>query len=147
MSYVVPSILATPPDYTAWTQTVDAPADILSILRACSALVIAATRTSVYDTDPATGIATDTIVSDALRDATCIQAAAWVSLGISGSGGVAQPSNAIKRKKLLTGEIEYSDLELKRVQSARAAATSSLVPEARQHLNARGLISAAVGSW
>lgn len=147
MSFVVPATLATPDDYKTWTQIQVAPATIMATLRGCTTLVLNETKTAVYATDPETGLATDTAVKNALRDATCIQASAWVALNIDpATGGVLQTSKAVKRKKLGTAEFEYSDVELKNVTAARAAAYSALVPEAWQYLRLRGLITAAVRS-
>lgn len=139
-SFIVPTTLATGGDYAVWAQTT-APANIAGILRACTSLVLDETQGTVYDVDPLTGLATDPTVKGALRDATCIQAAAWVALGIDPTtGGVAQTSKAVKSKRLASGAIEYSDTEVKAVTQARAAAYTSLVPEAKRFLQQRNLL-------
>lgn len=146
MSFVVPTMLATSDEYATWAGTV-APAGIDNIIRSCTTLVLAATKTAVYATDPETGLATDDIVKNALRDATCIQAAAWVALNIDpATGGVMQTGKIVRRKKIGTAEVEYTEVEAKAVTAARAAAYSSLVPEAHTYLRNRGLITATVRS-
>lgn len=141
MTFVVPDALASSADYTTWTgQT--APANIMSILRSCTALVQEATKMDRYAVDASTGLPTDTATLTALRNATCIQAAAWVALNIDPTtGGVIVSSKAVKAKKLATGSIEYSDAEVQAVAKAREAAYTALVPEAVQHLRNRGLMS------
>lgn len=144
MSFVVPATLATAADLTLWMEKA-APADATAILRGCTTLVLDATKMASYDTDDETGLATDPIILAALRDATCIQASAWVALNIDPlTGGALQSSKAVKSKKLASGAIEYSDAEVKSSVEARAAAYTSLVPEARAFLRARGLVGSAV---
>lgn len=146
MSYVVPTTLASPQELAEWTLSV-APANAPQILRGCTSLVLAATKTAVYATDPATGLATDTVVKNALRDATCIQASAWVALNIDpATGGAMQTGKTVKRKKIGTAEVEYSESEAKAVAAARFAAYTELVPEALAYLRNRGLITATVRS-
>lgn len=139
-SFIVPTQLATASDLTVWMEK-PAPTDATAILRGCTSLVLEATLGAIYDVDPATGLATDTAVAAALRDATCIQAAAWISLNIDPlTGGVAQSSKAVKSKKLASGAIEYSDAEVKATTAARQAAYTSLVPEAERFLQQRNLL-------
>jgi hypothetical protein len=145
VSYVVPTTLATSAEYAAWAGAAG-PSNIDAILRSCTTLVFDATKTAIYAVD-ANGLATDTVVKNALRDATCIQAQAWVSLGIDpAAGGAMQTAKTAKRKKIGTAEVEYTEIELKAVTIARADAYSSLVPEAATYLRTRGLITNAVRS-
>lgn len=138
--FVVPTSLATAADYTNWTKT-PAPANITAILRGCTSLVLEATEGNIYTVDPTTGIATDARVRDALRDAVCIQASAWVTFGIDPTtGGVQQSSKAVKSKRLASGAIEYSDAEVQATVKARAAVYTSLVPEAVRFLQQRNLL-------
>lgn len=138
--FVVPSSLATATDYTNWTQK-PAPANVAAILRGCTSLVLEATDGNIYNVDTATGVALDPAVRDALRDAVCIQAAAWVALGIDPTtGGVQQSSNAVKLKRLASGVIAYSDAEVQATVKARAAVYTSLVPEAARFLRQRNLL-------
>lgn len=142
MGYVVPTSLATAAEYADWTQTTPPPTIELT-LRACTTLVLGATRSAVYTTDTA-GKPTDTGVRDALRDAVCIQAAAWVKLGIDPtSGGVAGSSRSARSKKLGSASIDYDTADAATTATARAKAYTSLVPEAVTYLQQRGLISTA----
>lgn len=137
-SFVVPTTLASPADYTAWTGDQTAPPKITQTLRSCSTLVLQASLGALYDVDPATGLATDPAVKDALRDATCIQAAAWVALGIDPATGGVLTTSTKRRKKLGTAEIEYADTA--QAAAARAAAYRELVPEAAAFLAQRNLL-------
>lgn len=139
MTFVVPTTLASTADYTTWSSGT-APANIDAILRSCTVLVLNATKMDLYAVDPTTGLATDTTTSDALRDATCIQAQAWVRLGIDPStGGVMETSKIARSKKIGSASIEYSDAEVQATVQARKDAFTGLVPEALQFLRARGL--------
>ncbi|MGN8024698.1 hypothetical protein [Microbacterium sp. 22242] len=141
-SFVVPTMLASPTDYATWAEAT-VPANIAHVLRACTSLVLDATEGAIYDVDPSTGLATDPGTLAALRDATCIQASAWVALNIDpATGGVVQPSKTARSKKIGTASIEYSDQEVQAVASARAAAYSGLVPEAARFLQQRNLLGA-----
>lgn len=141
MTFVVPNAFASPEDFATWNGQAG-PANITSVLRSCTALVQKATAMDLYAVDPSTGLPTDTATLGALRDATCIQAAAWVALNIDpASGGVIVSSKAVKSKKLATGAIEYNDAEVQAVAQAREAAYTGLVPDAVQFLRSRGLAS------
>lgn len=139
--FVVPTTLATSEDYTTWTGG-DAPANIDAVLRGCTTLVLNATKLALYPVDTTTGLSTDTATAAALRDATCIQAQAWVVLNIDpATGGVMTSAKTAKAKKIGTASVEYSDAEVQATVQARQAAYNSLVPSAAQHLQNRGLLS------
>jgi hypothetical protein len=140
MSFVVPTTLASASDYATWVGG-PVPSNIDSILRSCSGLVLDAAEGAIYDTDPLTGLATDMAVKNALRDATCIQAQAWVTLNIDpATGGVVQTSKTARSKKIGSASIEYADAEVQAVAAARAEAYSGLVPEAARFLQQRNLL-------
>lgn len=136
-AFVVPITLASSADYAAWTGAAS-PSGIDLKLRACSTLVLNATKLAVYDTDEATGLATDTTTKNALRDATCIQAQAWVALNIDPATGGVLTSTVKRRKEIGSAKIEYADTDA--AAAARAAAYRALVPAARDFLAQRGLI-------
>lgn len=142
MGFIVPTTLASTAEYLEWTGDSVAPAKLTQTLRSCSTLVLDVTKTAIYDTDPATGLATDAEVKAALRDATCIQAAAWVALKIDPATGGVLVQSVKKRKGLGTAVIEYADTTAAAL--ARAAAYEALVPDAWKFLRQRGLISSAV---
>lgn len=137
----IPEKLATVEDYKTWTEEATAPPKIEQTLRSCTTLVFDATKTAVYSVD-AEGFATDLDIKNALRDATCIQAAAWVALNIDPATGGVIVQSAKKRKELGTAVIEYADTAA--AAAARSAAYEGLVPAARKYLRLRGLISSAV---
>lgn len=141
-SFVTPVMLATPTDYHAWTFTVGQsdPPNLLWTLRSCSAMVLGQTEGSYYGSDPTTGLATDATQLQVMNDATCIQAAAWVSLGIDPStGGVL---TAKQRASARIGNSGYSNDqgELAIAAAAKAAAYNSLVPEAYEKLQQHNLL-------
>lgn len=139
-SFVVPATLATTSDYETWTGAAG-PSNIAQILRSCTSLVLDASQGAIYDVDPLTGLATDTAVKDALRDATCIQAQAWVTLKINpATGGVAQSSKTATAKKLGSATIDYGSAEPQAVSEARVHAYTHLVPEAARFLQQRNLL-------
>lgn len=144
-STVIPDLYATPADYVAWTGT-DSPANILPILRACSTLVADGTEGDYYDVDPTTGLPSSARILAAFRDATCIQAAAWVALGIDpATGGVQTLSKGLQTQvKIGSAQIAYSDGTGSQVAAAQAAAYKGLVPDAVNLLRRNGLRSAGV---
>lgn len=135
--FVIPTALASEEDYETWTSAT-APANIGAILRSCTGLVLDATEGAFYDVDPLTGLATDTTVKDAMRDATCIQAAAWVALGIDPATGGVLTSTVKRSKKIATAQIEYADTA--EAVAARKAAYEGLVPDAARLLQQRNLL-------
>jgi len=137
-SYIVPDTLASPEDYNKLPGAPAAPADIAATLEACSDIVLRATITAVYDTDPETGLAVDPVIRQALTDATCLQAAAWITLGIKPyAGGVTQGGVATS-KKIGSATVEYAGAVT--AAAARADAATNLVPSALRRLQNRGLI-------
>lgn len=141
-SFVTPVTLATPVDYHAWTFTAGGtdPINLLWILRSCSQMVLGQTEGAYYGTDPATGLATDATQLATMRDATCIQAAAWVKLGIDpSSGGVLTPKQRLSARIGNGGYVNEQN-ELAQAAAAKAAAYNSLVPEAYAKLQMQNLI-------
>jgi hypothetical protein len=135
--YVVPTALATPDDLTEWTGT--APANATALLRSATSLVLDATKLAVYCTDDDTGLPTDVNVLAAMRDATCIQAAAWVALKIDPlAGGI--DIVGVKTAKHI-GSAGFTVAGAEQAAAQKAAAASSLVPEAVRRLRQQGLIS------
>lgn len=136
---VIPDTLATTDDLAAWMST-DAPANATAILRACTVMVIDACEGSFYSTDPATGIATDTTIQTAMKNAVLDQAAAWVTLKIDPfTGGVATLGTATS-KKIGSAQITYDGTDAAAAAAARAAAFTSLVPQAVKRLQQVNLL-------
>lgn len=144
MSFIVPSTLASPADYTAWSGDAAPPANIANILRSCSSLVLDASEGVLYDVDSLTGLATDTATKNALRDAACIQASAWVALGIDPATGGVITANIKRAKRFASASIEYAGTG--DAANARAAAYAALVPEASRFLQQRNLLGTDVWS-
>lgn len=138
-TFVIPDMLASPEDYTTWTGSTP-PANITQILRSCTSLVLDATSTAFYDVDTTTGLATDTDVLGALRDATCIQAAAWVALNIDPATGGVLTQSVKASKKIGSAAITYDTADVQAASAARQAAYTGLVPEALRRLQQRNLL-------
>jgi hypothetical protein len=136
--FVVPATLATPADLAAWTG-VAAPTTAVATLRSCTTLVLDATKLARYDTDAATGVATGPLILAAMRDATCIQAAAWIALGINPLTGGIDVGGVKKSKKIGTASFEIAGAE--QTAAAKAHAVHNLVPEAEAKLRQQNLIS------
>lgn len=125
---VTPATLAEPADLATWLEVADPPDKAAATLKACSRLVLEATTTAFYDADPATGLATEARVADALRDATLIQAAAWVTLGIDPHAGGAVTPRVKSSTRLGSAQVSYADADA--AAQARARATKHLVSDA-----------------
>lgn len=137
--FVIPTTLASSSDYETWTGTT-APTNIDQILRSCTSLVLDASAGAYYTVDPTTGLATDTTTANALRDATCIQAAAWVQLGIDPlAGGVISKSGAVASKKIGSGQVVYDNSGSAIAAQSRADAAIGLVPDAERMLRQNNL--------
>lgn len=132
--------LATADDYATWAEQT-APVNITRILRACTRLVLDATLIAEYCAD-ADGNATDTGVVEALREATCIQAAAWVALKIDPDTGGVLTQSVKASKKIGTGAVTYDTADTTAAAAARRAAYTGLVPGALQTLRLAGLLTA-----
>jgi hypothetical protein len=134
--FVVPTTLASPSDYQTWTG-VAGPANITQILRSVTTQVLDATLGSIYDVDPLTGLATNTLIKNALRDATCVQAAAWVKLGIDPNAGGVFLGGTKKSARLGAGSYELAGADA--AARAKQAAVEGLVPDALRILQQRNL--------
>lgn len=137
-SFVIPPALATPTDLATWTGTT-APSNAVQLLRSCTTLVLNATESAYYPFDPLTGLATETQTLEAMRDATCIQAAAWAALGINPATGGVLTSKVKQSTKLLSGSITYADSA--DAAAARKLAYENLVPEAMARLQQVNLLN------
>lgn len=136
---VIPVTLASPSDFATWTGTT-APANITAILRSCTSLVLDATETAYYTVDSTTGLATDPIILAAMRDATCIQAAAWVALAIDPLLGGTATATVKTSKKIGSAAFTISDADAAAANAARTAAMTELVPDAFRKLQQLNLL-------
>lgn len=134
---VIPSMLATSDDLATWTGT-DAPANSTVLLRSATSLVLDATEDAYYATESDTGLPTDTRILDALRDATCIQAAAWDAIKYNPlAGGVV--TALIKGAKKI-GSASFTVEGAQQAAASQADAGAQLVPEAMRLLQQNNLV-------
>lgn len=152
-------VYASPEDLATWTGTAP-PDNAVTLIRSASLLVQDATSNAYYDTVPdlsgqvssgsynyyqPDALPSDPAVAGALRDATCIQAAAWAALGIDPTlAGVVKPSVA-SQKHIGTASITYADAGA--AAAAKMATVDQLVPEAVRLLTQAHLISTQVWAW
>lgn len=139
-SFVVPVTLASPSDFTTWNLGVAGPSNIVAILRSCTSIVLDAAEGVIYDVDPLTGLATDTQVKTALMETTCIQAVAWVALGIDPALGGVTTQTVKASKKILSAAITYDTGDTAAAAAARARALTELVPDAWRKLQQNNLL-------
>jgi hypothetical protein len=133
------SILATVGNLAAspWYVTGLSPQDSARMLAFASRLVTRATMSATYNVD-SDGMPTDTILRNALRDATCSQAATWAALNINPAKGAADAGNVIASKSRGAASIQYAVYASTVLERARAATQLSL--DARIILAEAGLI-------
>ena len=136
-NFVVPDTLAAPTDLAAWTGTT-APANAVPLLRSATTLVLAATKGAYYAVDPLTGLATDPVVANVLNQATCIQAAAWTTLGVNPLTGGVAVSTVVSQKSIGSAHLTYADAAA--AATAKTAAVTELVPEAVAKLSQNNLL-------
>lgn len=131
---------ATPADLAAWTGQ-PAPTNATMLLREASIRVRTATLRDRYDTTPSGLPALDDL-AEAMRDATCAQAAAWSAADIDPTGGAAAGGAAVVKSELDGARVEYDAAPL---TAARAELLGpGLTPTALAILRSVGLASAAV---
>lgn len=130
-------IYATPADLTTgdlpWLPS--APANAGSLLRSASLLVYSATVAAFYNVDD-TGLPTDATVLQAFKDATCVQVATWVGLGMDPLN-VGLDAKAPTRQKTLDGASIAYDTSVATSQAAlaiRQDAASTLCQQAQDIL-------------
>jgi hypothetical protein len=140
-NYVVPDMLAQPTDLANWTQQA-LPANAVALLRSATSLVLEATGSAYYAVDPNTGLATDTATYNALRDATCIQAAAWAAMGIDPTLGGVADAKVVQEKSIGSARLVYANAA--DAEQAKAASLRNLVPEAARKLQLNNLLSSNV---
>lgn len=136
--FIIPSTLALPADLATWTGAA-APANAVPLLRSASSLILEATSHAYYAVDPLTGLSTDAQVAGILRDATCIQAAAWAILGVDPLAGGVLTSQVTSAKKIGSASITYADAT--QAADARADAIAGLVPDAHRLLEQNNLLT------
>ncbi|OOL31859.1 hypothetical protein GQ85_11035 [Rhodococcus rhodochrous] len=136
-------VFATADDYAAYPDAATAPANLGMMLREASLMVREVCRSDLFDTDPTTGMPTDTALVEALRDATCAQAEVWAATAadpVKGPGG--------QDPRLTVSAIDGASVSFDTylTMDARARALVQLAPSAVRHLRNAGLASAGVVS-
>lgn len=132
-------VYATPEDLATWTKQT-APEGAAQLLRSASGMVRHATRTALYDTTPA-GLPSDPDVADAMRDATCAQAAAWAALGVDPATGPAGVAGQVQSSSILSADVTYAARE--GADADKVATLTALVPDAVMVLEQAGLLAGA----
>ncbi len=129
-------VYATEADLATWTGAAT-PSNASALLRSASLLVRQATGSATYDYDD-DGAPTDADVIDAMRDATCAQAAALAANGIDPAAGVAGASGAVQASSIGSASVTYavsSD-----AAGRRQALLTTLTTEAEMILRDAGLL-------
>lgn len=128
-------VYADPAALVAWTGQ-PAPDNAAQLLRSASVMVRGATRTALYAVQPS-GLPVDDDLREALRDATCAQAAAWSAAGIDPTAPVAARGRVATSKSLGSGSVTYADAAS--VVAAQDALRERLTDEAAAILADAGL--------
>lgn len=112
-------------------------------IRSASRLVTKATETATYSTDGDL-LPTDTLKRDAMREATCEHASAWITSGIDPAAGTAQLSRVVESKSLSgpggTASVKYAS-DAGASHRTLLAEGQELVPAAWDILAAQGLVT------
>lgn len=138
----MPLIYATAVDLADWTKT-PAPDNADTLLREASILVADACLADIYDTTP-DRMPTDQSLRDAMRDATCVQAAFWAEHGIDPAKGRAGMDEIVVSSSI-DGASETTNAG--ELEAAKASSMDGLLPTALRLLRFAGLASNAVRSW
>lgn len=147
IEYATPEALAAHIDPDA--ESPAPPPKARKLIRAASALVTEAISGAVYSTNPL-GLPTAPGVLQAVRDATCEQAAAWAAANIDPTAGAASLKPIPTTKALAGASVSYgqsADIQAALVELAEG---KTLIPSAWAILANAGLISSRVGtapSW
>ncbi len=97
---------ATSDDLATWTGAT-APSNASALLRTSSLIVRRATMTATYATDEP-GLPTDADVVDALRDATCAQAAALAANDVDPAGAAAGAAGEIASSSIGSASVSFA---------------------------------------
>lgn len=123
-------------DLAGWVDEV--PDDVETYIRLASGKVRTATRSARYDVGP-NGLPSDPDVIEAMRDATCAQAALWISAKINpAEAGISDDGGTVAAKSMGGRSVTYSATS-QSVAQARSLAATELCQEARDILTAAGL--------
>lgn len=135
--FVIPAALCTSQDVAGYTGTA-APANITALIRSATRMILRETRQAYYVVDPATGLAVDTYIGQALHDATVVQVAAWIALGVNPLLGGVITTGTAQSKRFGAGSVNYADAKI--AADAKQRAIDHLVPEAERILEMANLL-------
>ena len=138
LTYAVPDDLM-----DGWLTEAPPAAEALRNIRFASQLVRNATRLDLYDTYPS-GLPVDLDIVEAMRDATCAQAAMWVLAGVDPAAGSIGRQIGIASESADGGSVTYGDA-VKREEVE--ASVSRLSSAALQILRNAGLASTRPWTW
>lgn len=124
------TVYAAPADLAKWLGTA-APGNALPLLRSASLVVAEACDRNPYGDVPAAGDV------QPLNDATCAQAASWISLGINPDAQGADGEAPVKSSSMLGNEVTY---DTSGVVKGRSLAATELCATAETILTAAGLL-------
>lgn len=137
-SFVVPDFLADPSDLGTWTGAA-IPPNATQLMRSATSRVLEATKGAYYPVDPETGLSTDETVAKCLKDATCIQAAAWVAIGYDPATGGVVTSTVARDKAIGSARFSYAGADT--AAASKQGAAKGLVPEACEKLAQHNLLA------
>ncbi|MFJ4286408.1 hypothetical protein ACIPY0_12250 [Paenarthrobacter nicotinovorans] len=140
-NFVVPDFLAEPADLAAWTGAA-APANATQLLRSATSRILTASRGSHYPVDADTGFSTDPVVAKALKDATCIQAAAWAAIKYDPAAGGVVTSTVAADKSIGSARIHYAGAQA--AADSKQGAATGIVPEAAEKLAQYNLLASSI---
>lgn len=135
-------IYATLTDYEEYTGS-PAPHNGSILLREASGLVADACLADVYSTN-SDGLPTGTFHRDAMRYATCTQAAFWAQHGINPAAGRGGMAEVVTASSIDGASVSTNAGEL---EAAKAESVDGLIPSAVRILRFAGLASNMVRSW
>jgi hypothetical protein len=139
LTYAVPDDLIT----GQWLDGATPPDNAVTLIRYASALVRTATRNDLYNVQPS-GLPVDSDIADAMRDATCCQAAMWSLAGINPAAGVVGREVAIQSQTADGGSVTYADsIKAEEIE----AALDRLSKAALLILRNAGLASSGPWTW
>jgi hypothetical protein len=132
-------VYATPDELTTFLGEA-APDNADRLLRGASGLVRSATRAALYDVT-STGMPSDPDIAEAFRDATCAQAAEWISSGVNPAAGTSPGTP--KASGIGGANVQWdSPGGLTPEQTL-----TQLIPDAVWYLDSAGLLSGTVQVW
>lgn len=137
------TVYATAAEYESYVGE-PAPPNIALYLTHASVLVEAAIRNDLYRALP-NGVPEDDDKREACRDATVVQARAWMMAGTDPSAGVEGMKPTPLKKSIGSGSVEYESMA--RRDDARALSVNQLNPTAYRILRNANMASAGVSMW